>query len=244
MDVQQVIQFIKQMPGRFHPGLVSSLNQKATPEQVAYLRRLQKEARFDWGLNIPFSELPVVVFDLETTGFFPDKGDEILSIGAIRVVGNSIADGEMFYSTVRTDKPIPSEIVALTGIHEAEVEQSPPLSKVLADFFSFVKHDTLVAHHANHEKAFMQHAVKRLMHAPFRHRMVDTSFFIRVVDPDLKELRLEACLARCGIEVSNRHHALSDAIMTAKLWCYFVEKMQEMGLRTLRDGYERLAKNG
>ena len=57
-------------------------------QQVAYLRQLQREMKVEETLHIPLTELNVIIFDIETTGFYPDKGDQIISIGAIKVKGD------------------------------------------------------------------------------------------------------------------------------------------------------------
>ena len=72
-------------------------------------------------LNIPLHELNVVVFDIETTGFSPEKGDGILSIGATKMYGTTILEEDNFYSLVRYEKEIPEHIVQLTGITNEQV---------------------------------------------------------------------------------------------------------------------------
>ncbi|MFP3359977.1 exonuclease domain-containing protein, partial [Planococcus sp. SIMBA_143] len=92
-----------------------------------------------------------------TTGFYPNKGDAILSIGAVKVTGETI-EQETFYSLVQSNTAPSEEVTELTGIKAEDLQDAPPLSEVLAQFYKFIKGHTLVAHHAKHEQAFMQHA--------------------------------------------------------------------------------------
>ncbi|WP_251393805.1 exonuclease domain-containing protein [Metabacillus litoralis] len=208
-------------------------------QQVAYLRQLQREMRVEETLHIPLTELNVIVFDIETTGFYPDQGDQIISIGAIKVKGDEIKEEETFYSLVRSEKPISNEISSLTGLTNEQLTTAPLLSETLFEFFRFAQDYTLVAHHANHEKMFLQHASWKLYRAPFKHRLVDMSFLYRIAEPEAKLITLEECCNHNGIPIIGRHHALEDAKLTAQLWSIYVNKLKRLGCESLKDLYER-----
>ena len=84
-------------------------------QQIAFLRNLQKEIHQEDALTVPLQQLKVVVFDIETTGFHPEKGDGILSLGAIKMQGAEVLE-ETFYSLSRYEEQVPEEIERLTGI--------------------------------------------------------------------------------------------------------------------------------
>ncbi|MBM7572814.1 exonuclease domain-containing protein [Aquibacillus albus] len=241
MGFEQFIQFMKQVQGRVGSAFFTSYQSQMNPQHIALLRDLHNELNVEKDFTTPLDKLNVVVFDLETTGFFPDQGDSILSIGGIKVRGSKILEDETFYSCVFHDAQLSSEIKELTGLTDTDVKQAPSLSDVVHEFFGFIQKDTLVAHHAAHEKGFMQKATWELYRTQFQHRIVDITFLIRLADPDLP-LQLDDCCERCGIPIKNRHHALGDAKMTAKLWSIYVEKLQALGYQTLRDVYEDVAK--
>ncbi|MBP3038814.1 3'-5' exonuclease [Bacillaceae bacterium Marseille-Q3522] len=211
------------------------------PQQMAFLRQLQREMRVEEVMTIPLEQLEAVVFDIETTGFFPDKGDQIISIGAVKVKGEAVLEEDTFYSPAFYDKPLLPEIAEITGLTAQELRNAPALSEVIIQFFQFAQNRPLVAHHARHEKNFMQLASWQLFRAPLRHRIVDTTFLSKIAEPDVKLIRLEDFCEHHRIPVINRHHALGDAILTAKLWGIYVQKLKNIGCRTLHDIYERLA---
>ncbi|MCM3718962.1 exonuclease domain-containing protein [Fictibacillus phosphorivorans] len=242
MRINPFIQFMKQVHGKINPGVYASLQGQSSAQHMAFLRQLQKEVKVEESLDIPLNELNAVVFDLETTGFFPDKGNEILSIGAVKVKHGKVVDEESFYSLAKCNTELTPEIKQLTGLKEEDFENAQTLSNVLIDFYKFVKGDVLVAHHASHEKSFLQHFNWKLFRTHFKHRIVDTSFLLKIAEPDSNVIRLEDCCEHCGIPVKDRHHALGDAKMTAELWCQCVDKIQEQGCKTLRDVYEKLSK--
>lgn len=229
--------FMQLLRGRRANGV----SQVQNLQQMAYLRRIQKELDQAYALEIPLNKLPVVVFDIETTGFSPEKGDAILSIGAVKMTGTTIHE-ETFYSLVQYDQEIPETIVGLTGITNEQVRDAEPLVDVFVKFLNFVNDCTLIAHHANHERNFMQHASNKYFRTSFKHRIVDTSFIIKIVEPNLQLMTLEDLCMYNEIAVENRHHALSDAQMTAKLWGLYVERAKWMNVETLNDVYSLFAR--
>jgi len=244
MRMNNMIQFFRQLSGRANSNLFASLPNQSSLQQMAFLREIQREMKEKNSLDVPLKELRVVVFDLETTGFYPEKGDQIISIGAVKMTGGHIKEQETFYTLVKADLPLSDEISALTNIYEENLRTAPIAKDALMQFFQFIKSDLLVAHHASHEQAFMKKITSDALRTRFNHRIVDTSFLIRLSNPFMKSAQLEEVCEECGIEVENRHHALSDAIMTAKVWRHYLLLAEEKGFRYLRQVYEYLAKIG
>jgi DNA polymerase-3 subunit epsilon len=242
MKFSQIVQFMKQLQGKADSTSLASIEVQTNPKHAALLKQMQKEIQEKQVLTVPLKELDVVVVDIETTGFFPDKGDQILSIGAVKMSGEEVLENETFYSFVQYEKEIPAEIKNLTGITEIEVIEAPPLSEVLLKFYKYVGHSLLVAHHANHEKNFFESANWKVFHSNFKHRIIDTTLLVRVAEPNNNLARLEDYCEACSIEVQNRHHALGDAKMAAQLWSFYIKKVQLLGCENLRDIYQWLAK--
>lgn len=234
-------QWFKQLSGMISSNHYTDVINERDPAKVAYMRRLQKSMKQQDHLHIPFSDLTVVVFDIETTGFYPQKGDRILSIGATKVTGNSFTEEEPFYSLIKTTESLSDEVHKITGITTEQLLDAPPAEEVLIDFFKYINKHTLVAHHANHEKQFMQNITWSLFKTRFDHRILDTSFLTKLIAPMKDLVTLEDCCAYYGIDSTNRHHALSDAKMTAKMWSHSIEEVEKQGFTCLKDVYAHLA---
>nr|WP_269748829.1 exonuclease domain-containing protein [Lysinibacillus timonensis] len=99
-----------------------------------------------------------------------------------------------------------------------------------------------VAHHANHERSFMQYYSNKILRTPLKHRIVDTSFLYKIVEPNIKTASLDQLCSYHDIPIKHRHHALGDAMMTAKLWGVYIDKVQQIGCETLNDVYHRFSK--
>lgn len=242
MGMNDMIQFFRSMSGKLGSNIYAGVQGQNNPHHISFLRQLQKELKQNNSLELPLKDLQVVIFDLETTGFQPDKGAVVISIGAIKMIGSQILKEDVFYSLVKTDTPIPDEISTLTNIYDKDLQDAPEARNVLIDFFSFIGSSVLVAHHAKHELVFMQKLTQNLLSTKFEHRIVDTSFFISLINPLLKSQSLEETCSHCGIEVANRHHALEDAKMTAQIWSIIVQSALDKGVENLREVYEYLAK--
>ncbi|RKJ28878.1 3'-5' exonuclease, partial [Butyricicoccus sp. 1XD8-22] len=93
--------FMQMLRGIQSRRSVGGIGETQNPQQIAYLRHLQKEMNQEDVMNINLNKLNVVVFDIETTGFSPEKGDCILSLGATKMSGKEIIENETFYSLVQ-----------------------------------------------------------------------------------------------------------------------------------------------
>ncbi|MBQ0138807.1 MAG: 3'-5' exoribonuclease [Kurthia sp.] len=216
------------------------MNELQSKEQVAYLRRLEKAVRLEKDFDRPFSEVEFVVVDFETTGFEATKGDEILSIGAVKVKGNKLTTFQ-FYSLARIQGWIPPNIEQLTSISNKEIANALPLRDVLTEFMRFVGESTLIAHHAHHERSFLETYYYKCFQKKLQHRIVDTSFALKACDVMNPFASLDETCELYEIPIMNRHHALGDAYLTAELWIKLVHQLEERGVNNLEQLYSYFA---
>ncbi len=241
MGVNDFIRFFRGMGGRIGSNVLAGVHGQTNPQSISFLRQLEKEVRQKSDLDCPLDKLEVVVFDIETTGFHPERGDRIISIGAVKMKGSSLIEQETFYSLIRSDSPLPPTISELTGIEDSQLSVAPDIADVLIRFFKFASSSILIAHHAKHELNFMQKATWEHTRTKFNHRIIDTSFLTRLFDPSAESLPLESICEDCGVNIENRHNALGDALMTARVWGIYLERAQAAGFKTLQEVYAHLA---
>lgn len=220
---------------------ITSVFNTQNAQHMAYIRSVMKEQRKDASLSTPIRELKVTVFDLETSGFFPNT-DEILSIGAIKADGAEIDPDATFYSLVQTKRPVPKVITELTGITDEDTASGLALVEALHQFLRFTENRALIAHGSGHDKQFLNVALWQTSRVRLSHRVLDTMMIARWLRPGLPSYGLDEMLEEFDIEVTQRHHALEDSIMTAKLWSRFLDEMKERQVTTLNDLYAHLSK--
>ncbi|WP_270170134.1 3'-5' exonuclease [Paenibacillus sp. SYP-B4298] len=229
--------------GGLTPAIASMMGAQ-NAQQMAFIRAVSKEQRKQSVLDMPLTELEMVVFDLETTGFYPYNGDEILSVGGVIVRGaEPVSEGRTFYSLVNPKRKVPRHITALTGITNDMAEAAPDLMQVLHDFMEFVGKRVLIAHGSGHDKQFLNAALWRTSKVNLTHRVLDTMMVAKWLEPKRGSYGLDELLESAGIPIADRHHALHDSIMTAKLWHGYLKQMMSRNISTLADLYAYLSKH-
>ena len=187
------------------------------------------------------NELSFTVFDTETTGLNPSEGDEIIQIGAARIVNGKLLRQESFEQLVNPGRLIPAATVPIHGITQDMVKGKPLITEVLPAFYSFAQDTVLVAHNAAFDMKFLQ-LQERHTGLVFNHPVLDTLLLSAVVHPAQESHRLEAIAERFNITVLGRHTALGDAFVTAEVWLRLLPLLQAMGINTLRQAREAAQK--
>jgi len=180
----------------------------------------------------PLGTLDFVVVDVETTGWSPDA-DGITEIGAVRVSGGQVR-GE-FAALVNPGRPIPPDIVELTGITDAMVALAPPVSAVLPGFLDFAAGAVLTAHNAPFDVGFLSAACAgtgRRWPAP---PVLDTVTLARLLltEDEVPNRKLATLADFFGAPALPRHRALADARATAAVLAALLGRLPAVGVRTL-----------
>ncbi len=162
----------------------------------------------------PLADLTVVVVDVETTGWLSDRA-ELTEIGAVRLTAGQLT-GE-FCSLIRPARPIPADIITLTGITEVMVSQAPSVATALRAFLTFAGDCILVAHNSGFDLGFLTSASAASGLAWPRFPVLDTASLARLLlGPDeVPDCRLATLAAYFSARTAPSHRALADARATA-----------------------------
>ena len=180
-------------------GTAKKLKKKETPIKVLY----GTEGYFVNDLPLDVNSIPrsyvdndYVIFDIETTGLSPET-EMITEIGAVKMVGGRVVD--KFSQLIDPKRPIPQNIVELTGITDEMVAGKPEISEVLPEFLNFCGKDTIiVAHNAKFDMSFIRAWAKRLGYE-VNNKVEDTLELSRELFPDQKSHKLNIVAARLGV---------------------------------------------
>jgi DNA polymerase-3 subunit epsilon len=160
-----------------------------------------------------------IIFDTETTGLDPQRGDRLVEIGCIEMV-NRVATGRTFHAYFHPERPMPAEAEAVHGLSDAFLADKPRFAERVAELLEFLGDCPLVAHNAGFDFGFLNAELALLGREPVcRTRMVDTVALARTRHPGAK-LSLDALCTRYGIDRSHRtrHGALLDAELLAQVY--------------------------
>jgi len=187
------------------------------------------------------SDLVYTVFDTETTGLNPSQGDEIIQIGATRIVNNKLLRQECFEQLVDPRRAIPAASIPIHGIQPEMVKGQPTIEQVLPSFHAFAQDTVLVAHNAAFDMRFLQLKEKQTG-VVFDHPVLDTLLLSAVVHPNQDSHRLEAIAERFNITIIGRHTAMGDAMVTAEVFLKLIPLLAEKGIHTLGQAREAAQK--
>jgi len=188
-------------------------------------------------LDTKLSELTYTVFDTETTGLEPSSGDEIIQIGATRIVNNRLLRQEVFNQIVDPERPLRPEGIPIHGITEDMVRGQPNIDIVLPAFHEFCEDTVLIAHNAAFDMRFLQLKEERTG-IRFTQPVLDTLLLSAVVHPNQESHKLDVILERLGIQIDKRHNALEDALATAAVFLKLVPLLADQGIVTVRQALE------
>ena len=187
------------------------------------------------------TELTYTVFDTETTGLNPAGGDEIIQVGAVRIVNGKLLQQEFFDQLVDPKRTIPAETIPIHGIKPEMVKGQPTIGQVLPAFHTFAQDTVLVAHNAAFDMRCLQ-VKEKATGIVFDHPVLDTLLLSAVLHPNQESHRLEAIAERFNVTVIGRHTALGDSIVTAEVFLKLIPLLAEKGILTLRQAREEAQK--
>jgi DNA polymerase-3 subunit epsilon len=184
----------------------------------------------------PLAELSYTVFDTETTGLDPAGGDEIIQIGATRIVNGRLLKHESFEQLIDPRRPLDPASIAVHHITPEMLEGQPTIAEVLPAFHRFAHDTVLVAHNAAFDMRFLQLKEEKLG-IRFDQPVLDTLLLAAFLLPN-QEHSLEALALYFGVRVFGRHTALGDALVTAEIFLKMIPLLAEKGVVTLRQARE------
>ena len=177
-------------------------------------------------------ELRFVVFDTETTGLNPSRGDEIISIGAIVVAESRIVAEEVFETLVDPGRPVSAASTRIHGLTNEDLARQPSIDEALVAFGRFTEEAVLAAHNASFDMEFLRRK-EGTTGIAFRQPVLCTLVLSAILHPNQASHSLDALLARYGIRRTGRHTALGDARMTAELLIRLLPQLKTRGIATL-----------
>ncbi len=167
-------------------------------------------------MKAAFDEASFACFDFETTGFSP-KRDRVIEVAVVTVTQGTV--GSSWTSLINPGDDVELGATHIHGIKRDWIRSAPSFAEIAGTLFSLLDGKVLVAHNANFDLGFLRSEMSRAELLPkgtlFPHW--DT---MKAADfaPSLPASRkLIDVAAAFGVEITNAHQALDDALAVAEI---------------------------
>jgi len=180
------------------------------------------------------NECSFTIFDLETTGFFPEIGDEIISIGAVKINKLHIDYNQTFYKIISPLRKVSKQTKKLTGLEDCDLLRGEQFPNVFSEFLTFSRDSILVAHPSSFDINFIKQMCAFWgLPCPIPN-WIDSHSLANYHFPTQKNY-LDQLIGRYNITQLERHHALNDAVMTAEIFVKLLKECQEKAMVNFED---------
>jgi DNA polymerase-3 subunit epsilon len=173
-------------------------------------------------LEHPVANAEFLAVDTETNGLAADLC-ELTEVGAVLVGGGELH--ETFDSVVRTERPLSRGIQRFTGITQAMVDAAPPPREVLEELGDLLKGRVMVAHSASFDRRVLRAAFERCGLDWPKPPVLCTVQLARRFAPLSQRRSLAPLADSLGIEVTEVHRALPDALTCARVLCALFSRL-------------------
>ena len=176
-----------------------------------------------------------VVFDLETTGLYADKGDSIIEIGAVKMCKGKIID--TFDCLVNPEIKISDEIISITGITNEMLEGKGNEEDTVKNFINWVGDLPMVAHNAKFDISFINSAYRKYNLGVLNNTLIDTLGLSRYLESNERYHNLATLVIRYNIDwdEEKHHRANYDAEGTALIFYKMLNKLKNNNINTMED---------
>ena len=188
--------------------------------------------------ELKLTDIEYVVFDLETTGLYPNSGDTIIEIGAVKIKNGQIID--RYDELINPGKLLSEDIIKITGINNEMLKDKRNECECVKDFIIWVGDLPMVAHNAKFDISFIEKAFENYDLGTFSNIVIDTLGLSRYLESSEKYHNLATLVKRYNIpwDEDKHHRADYDSEGTALIFDKMLRKLELNNFKTLKDLYK------
>lgn len=161
-----------------------------------------------------------LIMDTETTGLDPMKGDRIIEVGIVEMVGRKFT-GEKLHVYINPKRGMDEEVIRIHGISEAFLADKPTFDQVAQALYDFMDGAEIIAHNATFDMNFLNMEFGKVGMNDFAERVKVTDSLVMAKQqyPGQKNT-LDALVRRLDVGKQDRtfHGALLDSEILAEVY--------------------------
>ena len=161
-----------------------------------------------------------LIMDTETTGLDPLKGDRIVEVGIVEMVGRKFT-GEKLHVYINPQRGMDEEVIRIHGISEAFLTDKPTFDQVAQSLYDFMDGAEVIAHNATFDMNFLNMEFAKVGMHDFAERVKVTDSLVMAKQqyPGQKNT-LDALVRRLDVGKQDRtfHGALLDSEILAEVY--------------------------
>ena len=161
-----------------------------------------------------------LIMDTETTGLDPLKGDRIIEVGIVELVGRKFT-GEKLHVYINPQRGMDEEVIRIHGISEAFLTDKPTFDQVAQALYDFMDGAEIIAHNASFDMNFLNMEFAKVGMHDFAERVKVTDSLVMAKQqyPGQKNT-LDALVRRLDVGKQDRtfHGALLDSEILAEVY--------------------------
>ncbi|MBF0216993.1 MAG: WYL domain-containing protein [Candidatus Omnitrophica bacterium] len=179
------------------------------------------------------SEATYTAFDFETTGLFPNYGDKICEIGAIRVEPDGTT--REFNALVNPMRPLSDGAFRVNGITSEMLGDKPVISEVLPSFLEFIEGSVLVAYNAGFDMGFLVAELGDKKEMVLGYQVIDALTLARRCFGFTGGYSLGKVTGHLGIKTGVEHRAIEDARAALAVFMREISILEDEGVTLVEE---------
>jgi len=183
-------------------------------------------------LQQPISELPLLFFDVETTGLDIRAGHRICEIAMLRYeYGNEAGS---LNTLINPERELDPQAAQINGLRPEDLYQAPRFAEIAPHVITLNQNAVRIAHNLPFDESFLNMELTQAGYPPLTGPALDTLELARRLGMRRGSLSLKALATNLDLPVPT-HRAMEDVLTLQALFHRLVNEMAHIGVVTLGD---------